>query len=64
MSQHLKVKVTWEQQQLSSLEVWTNIRNRWEREPLEPNGLEAAHAVQTICGFWICKGKGTLPHLE
>ena len=48
--------------QLSSLEVLTNTRNRWGREPLEPNGLEADLAVQTICGFWICKG--TLTHLE
>ena len=32
-------------------EVCMNTGNRWEREPLEPNGLEAAHAVQTICEF-------------
>ena len=29
---------------------------------LEPDDLKAAHAVQTICSFWICRG--ALPHPE
>ena len=62
MSQHLKVEVTWEQYKLTTLEVWNNTGKGWRREPLGPNELKTTYAVQTIYGFWICKGN--LPHLE
>ena len=39
--------------QAGSLEVQTNPGNRWEIEPLELNGLEANHAVHTICVFFF-----------
>ena len=37
-------------------------QKQMEKRALEPDKVKAAYAVQTIYGFWICKG--TLPHLE
>ena len=59
MSQHLEVKVTWEQHKVPWRSGLTLVTDG--KRALELNGLEATHTVHTS-GFWICKG--TLTHLN
>ena len=59
MSQHLEVKVTWEQHKVPLRPGLTQVADG--KRALGTDGLEATHMIHTS-GFWICKG--ILTHLN